>query len=258
MALKNKTKRMIREGKTVIGTMITEYGNPEMARMMAAAGFDFIFVDTEHGNFTLETVSNIIRAGKAAGLTCLVRVTDAEYSLIARTLDAGAQGLMIPRVETRETVEKVVRAAKYPPWGERGYAPRSIVTDFETIQVKELVAEQNEDTMIILQIEKKDAIERIDELISVKGVDAALIGPNDLSISLGVPGEDDNQVVMDAIQRVVEACKKQGIASGTHVRDMKRLLYWKERGMSMLTYSTDANMLMSAASSSVRELRQSI
>jgi 2-keto-3-deoxy-L-rhamnonate aldolase RhmA len=185
-------------------------------------------------------------------------VIDPEYHLIARTLDAGAQGLMIPRVETRESVEKIISASKYPPIGERGYGPRTVVTDFEQMSVRDLTAEQNEDTLIVLQIEKKRAIESIDDLVSVKGVDVALIGPSDLSISLEVPGENDNPAMIDAIQKVVTACEKHGIASGTHVRDMRNLLFWKSRGMRMLTYSTDANMLLGAASDAVKEIRRNL
>jgi len=170
----------LEDGKTVVGTMIVETRTPEIPRMMAAAGFDFIIIDTEHGSYSLDVLKDMVRAGKASGLTCLARVPDPEYHLIARTLDAGAQGIMVPRVETRETVERIVRAAKYPPWGERGYGPRSIVTDYERLPVRERVAELNEDTMIVVQVERKKAIDDIDNLLSVKGVDAALIGPNDL------------------------------------------------------------------------------
>jgi 2-keto-3-deoxy-L-rhamnonate aldolase RhmA len=255
---KNRTKQLLRDGKAVVGTMLTENATPETARMMGAAGFDFIFIDTEHGPFTFETVANVVRAAKSVGLTCLVRVTDPEYHLIARTLDAGAQGLMIPRVETRESVEKIISAAKYPPMGERGYGPRTIITDFEQMSVRDLTSEQNEDTLIVLQIEKKSAIERIEDLVAVKGVDVALIGPNDLSISLGVPGEFENPAMIDAIQKVATACEKHGIASGTHVRDMRSLLFWKSRGMRMLTYSTDANMLLGAASDAVKEIRRNL
>ena len=106
--------------------------------------------------------------------------------------------------------------------------------------------------------EKKDAIEGIEDLVSVKGVDAAVIGPNDLSISLGVPGEYENPTMVDAIQRVVAACEKHGVASGTHVRDMKNLLYWKNKGMRLLAYSTDANLLLGAASDAVREIRRNL
>jgi len=253
---KNRVKQALREGKTVIGTMITEFRTPEIARMMAAAGFDFIFIDTEHSPFTLETVVDIVRACRAVDLVCLVRVPDAEYHLIARALDAGADGLMIPRVETREVVEQIIQAAKYPPWGVRGYGLRAITTNYEKAEVGDWIEWLNENTMIVIQIERKRAIENVDQLVSVRGVDAAFIGPHDLSISLGVPGQFDHPRMVEAIQRVVDTCKRHNIASGIHVRDLQKLLYWKERGVRMLTYSTDVNMIMSAATEAVEELRK--
>lgn len=196
--------------------------------MMAAAGFDFIFIDTEHSSYNLDGVKDMIRVGKASNLTCLARVPDAEYHLIARTLDAGAQGIMVPRVETKQTVQRIIKAAKYPPWGERGYGPRSIITDYEQLPVKERVAELNQDTMVVVQIERKRAIDDIDNLLSVKGVDAAVIGPNDLSVSLGVPGKTNSEPMINAIQKVVDTCEKREIASCIHVRDMKTLMFCKK------------------------------
>lgn len=255
---KNKVKQALAEGKTVVGTMITEMRTPEVARLLAASGFDFIFVDMEHSAYSFENLTEIVRTGKAVGLTCLARVADPQYHLVARTLDSGAQGLLIPRVETREAVEDVVRFAKYPPWGERGFGIRSVVGDYEKVSVKDRITEQNEDTMIIPQIERVRAIERIEDLISVKGVDVALIGPQDLSISLGAPGEHKHQKIVDAIRKVVDACEKHGVVSGIHTPNIEDLLYWKDRGMRMLTYSTEATLLQSAASEAVAEIRKAI
>jgi len=107
----------------------------------------------------------------------------------------------------------------------------------------------------VIQIEKKSAIESIDDLVSVDGVDAALIGPYDLSISLGVPGEFGSPLLKEAIQKVVDACKKHGVASGTHVRDMESLLFWRDRSMRLLTYSSDVGLIMSSASDAVNRIK---
>jgi 2-dehydro-3-deoxyglucarate aldolase/4-hydroxy-2-oxoheptanedioate aldolase len=246
---------MIREGKTVVGTMISEFGSPELMKILSSAGFDFVFIDTEHAPFSLETVNNMVRVGRAVGLTCIVRVPDIEYHLIARTLDAGAHGLMFPRIETREQLELAVRASKFPPWGERGYGVRGIITEYQPTTVEENIRFLNDDTVVVAQIEKRSAIENIDNILSVKGVDIALIGPNDLSISLGVPGQLDHPSMREAIQKVVDACRSRGIASGTHVRDMKNLLYWRDQGMRVLTFSTEAGMLLASAKEAVSQLR---
>jgi len=253
---KNRVKEALAKGETVIGTMITEMRTPEVSRVLAASGFDFIFVDMEHSAYGFDDLTEIVRTGKAVGLTCLARIADPRYDLVARTLDSGAQGLLVPRVEARETVEDVVRFAKYPPWGERGFGIRSVVGDYEKVSVKDRIQEQNEDTMIIPQIERVNAIQRIEELVSVKGVDVALIGPQDLSISLGIPGEHKHQKIIDAIGKVVEACKKHGVASGIHTSNMEDLLYWSDKGMTMLTYSTEATLMQSAAAQAVAEIRK--
>jgi len=245
----------LRAGKTVVGTMLTEVRSPEILRAIAAAGLDFVFLDTEHSSYDLQMVNDMIRAGRSAELSCYVRVSDPEYFLIARTLDAGAHGIMAPRVETEEQVKRVIAATKYPPKGKRGYGLRSIITDFESGTVKEWIEKLNDDTMIILQIESKKAIDSIDQLISLEGVDAAVIGPTDLSISLGVPGQLDHPIMIEHIGKVVEACEKRGIASGAHLRSLEMLEYWRDRGMRMLTYSTDIDLLMDAAKGAIKRLK---
>ena len=251
----NKVKAALKAGKPVVGTMITEFRTPEIARILASSGFDFVFIDTEHAAFDLETVTDIIRVGRAVGLVCLVRVPDAEYHLIARALDIGAEGLLVPRVESREQVESIVRWAKYPPMGVRGFGVRGIISNYRKAGVKEWIQELNENTVVVIQIEKRKAIECIDDLVSVNGVDAALIGPYDLSISLGVPGEFDSAILNEAIQKVVDACKRHGVASGTHLREMDSLLFWMDRGMRLLTFSSDVGLIMSSASDAVNRIK---
>ena len=251
----NKTKHALKEGKTALGTMVSEFRMPEIGRMMAAAGFDFMIIDNEHSPHSYETDMDVIRAGRASDIDCFVRVPDALYTLIARTLDIGAEGVMVPRVETRETVEEVVGAVKYPPWGRRGWGVRSMHTDFEQVSVKEGVAYLNDNTLVIIQIESQRAIDHIDELVSVKGVDVALIGPNDLSISLGVPGELSHPKMVAQIERMVAGCERNGVAAGIHIRDMDALKMWKDKGMRCLMFSSDSGFLMSAASASAQELR---
>lgn len=255
---KNNVRRALKEGKTVFGTMVVEFTSPEVARMLSAAGFDYIFIDTEHGSFNHESVLNIVRAGRSMDLTCLVRAPDNAYHLIARTLDLGAHGIMVPRTETKEQVENIIRAAKYPPWGSRGFGVRPIISDYEPGTIAEQIEHLNEDTIVIIQIESRLAVDSIEDLISVDGVDVALIGPNDLSISLGVPGDHMHPSMIAAIQKVVGCCAEKGIASGIHVRDMSVLQFWMQRGMTFITCSTDIGLLMTAAIEAVTTLRQSV
>ena len=252
----NKVKQALNEGKTVIGTMAAEFRSPEVGRTLAAAGFDFLLIDNEHSAYSLETVNDMIRAAKPTGIVPIVRVPEAEYYLIARRLDIGAQGVMIPRVETRETVELVVRSVKYPPVGSRGYGVRVIHTDHEKVSIKEAIDHFNEDTLVVIQIESKRAIDHIDDLMSVEGVDVGLIGPSDLSISLGVPGEPNHPLMIEYIERMVEGCIRNGVAAGIHIPDMDALRRWREKGMRFLAYSNDIGLLRQAAGDAVEQLRE--
>ncbi|MBI3962963.1 MAG: aldolase, partial [Deinococcus sp.] len=230
----NKTKQILKNGGSAIGTMVSEFTSPELGRLLAAAGFDFIIIDNENSTHSFESDSAIIRSAADWGLTPLVRVTDTEYHLIARTLDAGAQGLMVPRVETRPQVERIVNSVKYPPVGRRGWGVRPVHTDYEAVTVPETIAHLNAHSLVIIQIETKLALDNLDDLLSVPGVDVALIGPNDLSISLGVPGELRHKKMVAGGDAVVAACQRHGVAAGIHVGNTEDLLFWHSRGMRAL------------------------
>ena len=254
----NEAKKALKQGKSIIGTMTMEFSSPEMARALAAAGFDFVIIDTEHSSYTLETVTDLIRAGKSLGMDCIVRVPDPLYHLMARTCDAGAQGLMVPRVETVDQVERVVQAVKYPPIGKRGFGVRPIHTNYETMPVPALLERMNEESMIIIQIESGKAVDNIDELLSADHVDVALIGPFDLSIDLKVPGEFEHPTVVEAIEKVIASCNRHDVAAGIHMGSVNAVIDWAGKGMRCLTCSSDLGMLSQAARSNVRKIREGI
>jgi 2-keto-3-deoxy-L-rhamnonate aldolase RhmA len=251
----NTVKEALKRGEPVVGTMVMECRTPEMGRLLAAAGFDFMIIDTEHSPHTTETVIDMIRAARGCGLTSLVRVPDALYTLIARTLDIGAEGVMVPRVERVETVREVVASVKYPPLGRRGWGVRAIHTDRAPVGVKETIAHLNENSLVIIQIESEEAIDRIEELVGVAGVDVALVGPADLSISLGVAGEFGHPKMVEAMGRVVAACEKAGAAAGAHLMEVEQVKEWMDRGMRCLICSTDERLLLERASEVCAELK---
>lgn len=250
----NRVKSTLEAGGRVIGTMVVEMRSPAVAMLMANAGFDFFFLDMEHGTYDLETAADIIKAARLAGIVPFVRVPDAFYDRIARVLDAGAMGIMAPRVETRETVERVVEAVRYPPAGKRGLSIGKGNSDYRGASLREFVTHANQNNMVILQIERKEAVEHIDELLAVPGVDLALIGPFDLTLSLGADDIHD-EAVARAIERVVASAERHGVVSGIHVRDIAMIERWNKRGMRFLTYSTDLNFVIDGAESAVSQLR---
>jgi 2-keto-3-deoxy-L-rhamnonate aldolase RhmA len=234
--------------------MISEIRSPAIAMVLADAGFDFVFIDMEHGAYDMETVADIMKVARLAGIVPLVRVPDALYHLIARVLDAGAMGVMVPRVETRQTVERAVAALRYPPAGERGYSTGKGNSDYRKVGIWDYARHANDNVLAVMQIERRAAIEGIDDLLSVPGVDAALIGPQDLTLSLGAPGPQD-EAVDAAIQKVVDSGRRHGVATGIHLVDVAQLKAWQARGMTMITCSTDLNFLGGAAAAAVQALR---
>ena len=254
MLKENTVKQALKKGQPVIGTMITEAGSTGFVWMLANAGYDFVFIDMEHSTYGLQPVADMIKVARLAGLVPLVRVTDLAYNLIAPVLDAGAMGLMLPRVETRRQVEQLVSYMKYPPLGVRGATTGRGSTDYTGVGPQALVRHLNENTMVILQIERQAAVESIDDLLSVPGVDAAVIGPFDLTISLGEDSTDAPEVEA-SIQKVVEAAARHGVASGIHIADPAVVLKWSARGMTMLACNTDLGFFSAGAGQTLAALR---
>jgi 2-keto-3-deoxy-L-rhamnonate aldolase RhmA len=240
---KNLVKQALAEGKLQLGTGFGTFRSPEIPRLLAAAGFKWAFIDTEHGNFDLETIQDICRVSNLVDFAPIVRVADLQYSLVARALDCGAQGVMFPRVESPELLAKAVSWTKFPPVGIRGYGLGAWQVDYESLKFAQIIEHVNANTMVVLQIETRRALEMCDELLAVGNIDAVMIGPADLSISLGVPGDFQHPKMIEAMEAVRDSCKRHGVAPGTQTRNPALARFWKERGMIFLGCSSDAAML---------------
>lgn len=253
----NKVKQALKRGEPVVGTMVSESTATGFIWTLANIGYDFVFIDMEHGAFALPQVAEMLKVARLAGLVPLVRVPDLAYHLVATVLDAGAMGLMLPRVETREQVEQFVSFMKYPPLGVRGASSGRGHTDFTSAGPRELVSHMNEHAMVILQIERKRAVEDIEALLSVPGVDAAVIGPFDLTISLG-QAATSAATVDEAIQIVVDAAARHGVASGIHTHDPATVLDWRRRGMTLLACNSDLGFFSAGARQTLSALREGL
>jgi 2-dehydro-3-deoxyglucarate aldolase/4-hydroxy-2-oxoheptanedioate aldolase len=223
-------------------------------RTLAQAGFHWAFVDCEHGGFDLETVQDLCRIAPTYNFAPILRVADLQYSLVARYLDVGAQGIIFPRVESPELLERAISWCKFPPVGVRGFGLNAFHFDHQPLSMPEMIEHLNEHTMVVLQIETKKALDAREELLDVPGIDAVMIGPADLSISLGVPGEFQSPAVVDAMEAIKESCNKRGIAPGTQTRTLKMARFWKERGMRFLGCSSDTGMLYDRAKELITDL----
>jgi 2-keto-3-deoxy-L-rhamnonate aldolase RhmA len=250
----NTVKQALAAGQVQLGTGFWQFRDPEIAKLLARAGFQWAFIDTEHGGFDLETIQDICRVAVLSGLSPIVRVADLQYSLVARAFDVGAQGIIFPRVESPELLEKAVSWTKFPPVGIRGYGIATVQIDYEQLSFNQIIEHMNANTMVVLQIETKRAVEAREELLSVPGIDAVMMGPADLSISLGVPGEFQHPKMVEAMEAVRDTCDRKGIAPGTQTRSPQLARFWKDRGMRFLGCSNETAMLYDRASELVKAI----
>jgi len=251
----NALREQLGQGKPAYGTMVQAVRIPAIGQIMALAGCDFLFFDMEHGPFNMETIADMIQVTRLAGVTPLVRVPNDEYHLMCRPFDAGAQGIMIPRVETKTQVERIIECTMYPPVGDRGCSVAKGHNDFASQKLWEFTAAANRENLIILQIERQRAVENIDDLLSMPGVGAAIIGPNDLALSMGVRSDDMLGALEEPIQHVLTAALERKVPCGIHIGNLDWLAEWQLRGMLLMCYSTDINFLRNGAASGINKLR---
>ena len=241
----NIVRAKLKRGESVYGMMVTEFDSPAIPVILADAGLDFFILDMEHGTFTLKSALAILQTARLANITPLVRVPDGMYHVIAPALDAGAQGIVVPRVETREVVERSVAAMRYPPLGVRGIYGGKANNDYKPVKLMDYTRHANANVLAMIQIESKTAVERADELLSTPGLDGVLVGPWDLASSLGIDPSD--ALVETMVQRVLDTTKRHQVACGIHLGEPAVVKQWESRGMTFLSCQGDLEMLRSAA-----------
>lgn len=251
----NKVKAALKQGQLQLGCGFGQIRSVEVPKILAAAGFHWTFIDAEHGNFGIETLYELCHASGLAGLSPVVRVADMQYALVARVLDCGADGVIFPRVESPELLERAVSWTKFPPVGVRGMGLGPQHFEYERVNIPQVIDHLNTHTMVVLQIETQRAVDAREELLSIPGIDTVLVGPVDLSISLGVPGEFQHPKMVDAMQKIVDSCLAHGVAPGTQTRTMELAKFWKERGMIFLGNGNETTFLLDRATQVVASLK---
>lgn len=248
-------KAALREGRKLYGTMLQEFANPNLARMLSAAGMDFFIVDCEHGPFGWQAVTDLVAAAKGAGILPFVRPPQIAKESLFKPLEAGAAGLLIPYVKTPDEVRQILHHTKYAPMGERGMSMVRPHTDFVPREAADYVEAANRGLFTILQIETREAIDNLDALLSIEGVDAALVGPNDLALSYGKPGRIRDPELVAATERVIEAARAHNVIAGIHLTDAEALREWGEKGMNLLMWSAPELMILNAARAALQTLK---
>ena len=254
----NRTRERLAKGETVFGCALQSYRSPDVARTFAAGGFDYIFIDMEHSGFDVQLVQDVVHASLHAGITPIVRVCELIYSLVARMLDAGAQAIILPRVEDPKLLEEALSWMRFPPVGKRGFGINPSMIGYESHSMPEIMAHHNRETLSVVQFESPLAIERADELLSLKGFDVAMVGPADLSIALGIPGEFENPKLISAIDGLIEKCVKHGVVPGIQTRGIAMSKFWAERGMRLVGCGADYGLLLEKSKEAVSTLRGAV
>ena len=251
MSLKQKLKN----NELTIGSWIM-IGNPMSVEVMALAGFEWLVIDIEHTSIDMTMTQTLITTIQANNMKALVRISKNEEVIIKKVLDMGTDGIIVPMVSSKKDALQAVEYAKYPPVGKRGvglYRASKYGTKFE--EYKKWV---DEELVIIAQIEHIDAVNNIDEILEVEGIDGTIIGPYDLSGSMGYPGEFERKDVKVAVQKTLDRCKEKNIPSGFHVVDTnpEQLKLKIEQGCTFLAYGIDYFFMRDAAITGMKQLKK--
>jgi 2-keto-3-deoxy-L-rhamnonate aldolase RhmA len=247
-------KQKLQKREQTIGSWIT-IGSPVVAEIMARAGFDWLVVDMEHSAITLDIAQDLIRVIDLCGVPPLVRVGHNQPNLIKRVMDAGAHGVIVPMVNTREEAEQAVRSVRYPPAGFRGVGlarAQKYGEDFEGYR-----RWNQESSIIIVQVEHIQAVRNLVEILAVPGVDGFIVGPYDLSGSLGVPGQFDSSEVIEALLQVQRVAAEKNAVAGFHViqPEPSALVEKINAGYRFLAFSLDILFLGQSCRESLYAIR---
>jgi 2-keto-3-deoxy-L-rhamnonate aldolase RhmA len=254
----NPLKQLLNAGQVALGVGVRYFRSWEIAAMMAAAGFDFLFIDSEHSAYGLETISDLCHAATAAAITPLVRVPEVQYSFLSRPLDVGAMGLVIPHVDTRAQVEAIMACTKYAPLGKRGMVSQIPHTDFLGASVEEYTCWANSQLMNVIMIESAEGVANLDSMLQVEGVDVALVGSSDLSQELGIPGQYEHVKMVECYQHVLDTCRRWRVAPGlAGVADLRLVQHWRDKGFRFLYCASETGLLVQGGKRAVAEIRPS-
>jgi 2-dehydro-3-deoxyglucarate aldolase/4-hydroxy-2-oxoheptanedioate aldolase len=254
----NKVKRTLREGDVSVGTMMLEFNTTGIGRIAAAAGAEFAVYDMEHTGWSMETIRMLMASARAADLVPLVRVPTTQYHFLARALDVGAMGLVVPLVVNEEQAQLIVQCAKYPPAGRRGVAFSLSHDDYRGGDLGQKMAHTNDNVLLIAQIETAEGVENVEKIAAVDGIDALWIGQYDLTTSLGIPGQFHHPQFQGATRRIVDACQKHGKAAVLAVMNVEELCAGPSQGFRMLIYAADVWIYQQALRRCFQAIQESL
>ncbi|BCO35871.1 aldolase [Mycobacterium heckeshornense] len=247
----------LRGDRLVLCLALMNARTPDVPAIAAACGYDAVYVDLEHTSTSLETAAMLCVSAVGAGISALVRVPPRSPSLIARVLDGGAVGVIVPHVNSQDEAAAVVEAARFPPAGRRSISGPNAVSGYAPQSGPELAQCLEHQTVVAVMVETPQAVAASDEIAAVPGVDMVLIGPSDLTAEMGIHGQYENEHFHHAVESVAAACRAHGVALGVAgIRSLDLLERFVGLGLRFVSAGTDVGMMTEAATARARALRE--
>ncbi len=244
----NAAKARLRKNQLAVGIGIRLVRNVDVVKVMKAGGYDWLFLDLEHGIMSIETAAAICIAAQDSGIAPIVRVPYGELAMATRLLDGGALGIVIPHVDTAEEAREIADKLRYAPIGHRSVGGGQAAFDYAPMKMGDFIKKANDNTLIVVMIETPKAVRNAEAIAAVPGIDALLVGSSDLSVELGIPGDTGHQKIQDAVDKVVAACKKHRKFPGMGGAYSEELLkLYTDKGMKLILAGNDLPMLTNAA-----------
>lgn len=242
--------------KRQFGIMLSEFGNPNIVRIFRRAGSDFVIVDDEHGYFDFTQLAGLIAVANGIGLPIIIRVPGVSREYITKVLDMGADGILVPMVNTAEQAREIVRYAKYTPLGARGISTTRAHTGYGVSDLNAYLAAANRRVNVCVQIETREAVAHAEEIAAVPGIDSLFIGPNDLAADYGLPGQVTSAPVLEAVTRVSGTAAGAGKPSGIITGNRVLLEACMRQGFTFYSVGSELDLLVKGAAGKQAELRE--
>ena len=253
-------KERVRNGDMLLVGCIMDCRSGSAVEMYHECGYDVVMIDREHTALNSETILEHIRLCRALGIPSMVRVADHNYHEFNRMLDQAPDGIMVPRIRTRADAEHVVNTVKYPPLGQRGLGGSTCPVGkyMGWPKLTEQIAHVNEQLVVGIQIETAEALADVDAILSVPGIDMAVVGNDDLSIGMGIPGQLDHPRYLKAVETIIAACERHGVLPGIAGGDPTWVRYWRDKGMRVFWCAADVVSMWDATCKGMSAIREGL
>ena len=250
-------KSRLRSGDVLIGGMLAEYVRPSIVKLYQQAGFDFLYIEYEHGWIDPAALVDTVLCARDNGLPVIAKTPQLERAEVAKMLESGIVGIQLPRTETREELETLLSYMKFPPSGTRAIAPGYGNSDYRHIgDWSDWMKQQDNETTLVVHIETRVGYENAEEIVSTPGVDMVYVGPGDFSIEMGHPGDYDHPEIANAMRDILDLCRKHNVAFGTTASNSDAAKGWVDRGTQFFETADELHFISDGATRLVREYRE--